>query len=118
MKIYININIYIYIMDSVKKDFINVINYINDNKIVIKDNNIKDNLKILIEKWRNYKNKDMDYFYNMKENHHYINGQFKGELDKLWMTYIRNGMDQRLNMLDNSYNEQDILNIINNYRRL
>lgn len=105
-------------MDSVKKDFINVINYINDNKIVIEDNDIKNNLKILIVKWRNYKDKDMDYFYDMKENHHYINGQFKGELDKLWMTYIRNGMNQRLTMLDNSYNEQDIINIINkHYRR-
>ena len=50
---------------DVKKLFGSVIKYINDNDIKL-DSETKENIKILIIKWKNNQGKDIDYYFYMK----------------------------------------------------
>ena len=83
-------------MSTGKKNFINIINYINKNKIPLSDE-IKLNLTDLIIKW-NQKNKSIDDYFEMKNNHTYLNEymtELNEEIKILWNEYIINAMEFR-----------------------
>jgi len=85
-----------------KTKFKKVIIYINENKDI---NNslsevIKDNLKELIKLWKNNKDVEFDYYFDMKNYHTYINKQFTNEiLDNMWEDYIRSGLSFRTKLM-------------------
>lgn len=75
------------------------IKYKNENKIKFNDE-MTEHLKILIELWNNNKNANIEYYFNMKEHHSFINCQIEDvELKQLWEDYIDLGLDLRTNLM-------------------
>ena len=85
-----------------KKTLINVINYINENKIDLKTD-VKSNLKIVIGLWKQQKKEDifnLDYYINMKNYHSFINGNIHNEiLNDKWNDYIQNICNFRIQLM-------------------
>ncbi len=82
-----------------KQEFIDVVNYINTNKIVVPKDIIL-HIQELTKKW-NAKNKTLDDYFKMKENHTYITGFIlydskDQKLKELWDKYIEVAMNFRL----------------------
>jgi len=91
------------LIKSAKSTFIKVIKHINKHNIVL-SSNIKSNLKSLILLWRDNQNKDVSYYFKMKDNHTNINGKISDEvLQILWMDYLEIAMKLRLVMMKNNY---------------
>jgi len=90
-----------------KKEFTKFINYINKINLLMPDD-IKSNLWDLINKW-NKKNKIIDEYFEMKENHTNLNDFFnliepKTIQDELWLIYINKTMDYRVKNMHKSNN--------------
>ncbi len=96
-------------MSDGKREFRNLINFINTNNIVIPDN-IKPYLTNLIEKWNNEQKTTNDYF-EMKNNHtqlgYYMISSNNSELTELWNKYIDTAMTYRVQRMaiDDSNNK-------------
>jgi len=88
---------------QVKKNIIQVIKYINSNKDIQLTEDIKTNLKILIDLWNNQEEKDifnLDYYINMKQYHSFINGNIEDEiLNDKWNIYIQNICKFRIQLM-------------------
>jgi hypothetical protein len=88
---------------QVKKNIIQVIKYINSNKDIDLINDIKTNLKILIDLWNNQEEKDifnLDYYINMKQYHSFINGHIEDEnLNDKWNIYIQSICNYRIHLM-------------------
>ena len=85
-----------------KQNLINVINYINNNKIEL-DIDCQTNLKLLIKLWK-YKNLSLSHMTIAKDNlHPYISCFIFDiyndcELMNLWREYLNNVMEYRINL--------------------
>ena len=85
-----------------KENLINVINYINNNKIEL-DIDCKTNIKLLIKLWK-YKELTLSHLTMAKEYlHPYIsdfifNINNDCELKRLWREYLNNVMEYRINL--------------------
>ena len=85
-----------------KENLINVINYINNNKIEL-DIDCKTNIKLLIKLWK-YKELTLSHLTMAKEYlHPYISGFIFNinndcELKRLWREYLNDVMEYRINL--------------------
>ena len=85
-----------------KENLINVINYINNNKIEL-DIDCKTNIKLLIKLWK-YKELTLSHLTMAKEYlHPYISGFISNinkdcELKRLWREYLNDVMEYRINL--------------------
>ena len=90
------------LIKETKQKFINIIKYINSNPNINVELplDVHLHLKILIELWKNNKCKEannINYYYNMKNHHSYINGRITDKnLDDLWLDYIKSGQKFRI----------------------
>ena len=82
-------------MFKTRASFIKFIKYINQNKEInkqLQDNNVKHHIKKLIHLWKDYNNKEVEFFHNMKDDHYYINEVIINITDinfkKIWYDYI------------------------------
>ena len=91
-----------------KSQFINIINYINTNKIKL-DLSLQINMIELIKLWRNNKNANIDYYFNMKNYHTYITGKFiNNELSNMWDQYLLDCLEFRVKLLNLNHLLQNI----------
>ena len=81
-----------------KNKFKEFINYKNKHNIKLNDV-ITEHLKKLIELWNN-KDANIEYYFNMKQHHTYINCQIENiELNQLWEDYIKLGLELRTSLI-------------------
>lgn len=84
---------------TTKNKFKELINYKNKHNIKLNDE-ITEHLKKLIELWNNNKDANIEYYFNMKQHHTYINCQIENiELKQLWEDYIKSGLELRTNLI-------------------
>lgn len=88
-------------MEDGKQEFKNLIIFINTNNVEL-PNDQRSYLSNLIEKWNN-KNKTLEDYFNMKNNHsylgHYMMSSNNSELSELWNKYIETTMSYRVKMM-------------------
>jgi len=60
----------------------------------------KDNLRHLIKSWQNDKDANIEYYFDMKENHSWISGEIhKTKLNQLWKNYIESCHKFRISLM-------------------
>jgi len=84
---------------NVKRQYIAFVNEYNDNKIKLNEEQFHW-LKVLNGKWKSASlNKSLNYFFDMKECHNYLNFMLSKEsLNERWKDYIQDFMKWRLKM--------------------
>ena len=87
---------------NTKSKFGKIIKFINENS-EIKDElspNVKLHLKELIKLWKNNADANIEYYFNMKDHHSYINENIENDTLKImWDDYIENGLKFRVKLM-------------------
>ena len=92
-----------------KKKITNIIKYFNENNINI-SSDCKGNIKDLI-KQLNKKDKNIDDYFDMKNNHTYITGELieiGGEIKELWDDYLQWGCTFRCKLMRLNHEIQEL----------
>ena len=91
-------------MSETREQFTKIVKFINSNDFKLHKVH-KQHIRELIIKW-NKKDKTTQDYYDMKNNHMYLNGglsKYSSELDEMWMEYIKLGMTMRLSSMISNF---------------
>ena len=95
---------------EIKKKFTKVIKHLNINNNGNFTNDCKGNIKDLIKKW-NKKDKNIQDYFDMKNNHTYITGELDetgGEIKELWVDYLMSGLTFRTKLMRLNHDLQQL----------
>ena len=96
------LNVYSDVMLKIKitkNKYIEFIKYKNTYNIKL-NAEITEHLKKLIELWNNNRDANMEYYFNMKKHHSYINCKIEDiVLKQLWDDYIKLGLNLRTQLI-------------------
>uniref|UniRef100_A0A6C0CEA2 Uncharacterized protein n=1 Tax=viral metagenome TaxID=1070528 RepID=A0A6C0CEA2_9ZZZZ len=84
---------------NTKSKFGKIIKFINENTEINGElsPDIKIHLKKLIKLWKNNADANIEYYFNMKDHHSYINGNIENDTLKImWDDYIESGLKFRV----------------------
>ena len=87
---------------NTKSKFGKIIKFINENSEINSElsPDVKIHLKKLIKLWKNNADANIEYYFNMKEHHSYINGKIENDTLKImWDDYIESGLKFRVDLM-------------------
>jgi hypothetical protein len=87
---------------NTKSKFGKIIKFINENSEINGELSldVKIHLKKLIKLWKNNVDANIEYYFNMKEHHSYINGKIENDTLKImWDDYIESGLKFRVDLM-------------------